>query len=74
LRKLIEGEQPPPATAGVPTVADLGERLVAKLEAMGRKPSTVEAVESHLRIHISTRRQTKTAPFCRRCSTASAPS
>jgi len=35
-----------------PTVAAMGGALVARLKAQGRKPSTLESVEGHLRAHI----------------------
>jgi integrase len=35
-----------------PTVAAVGGGLVAKLRAQGRKPSTIESVEGHIRTHI----------------------
>src|SRR5258708_6467623 len=34
-----------------PTVGAMGGALVAKLRAQGRKPSTLESVEGHLRAH-----------------------
>jgi hypothetical protein len=35
-----------------PTIAQLGEALIARLEAQGRKPSHIEGVRCHLRAHI----------------------
>jgi integrase len=35
-----------------PTIAQLGQALIARLEAQGRKPSHIEGVRCHLRAHI----------------------
>jgi integrase len=52
LRQLIDGDQPLPAAAGIPTVEELGNRLLSRLAAKGRKRSHIESVDSHLRVHI----------------------
>jgi integrase len=36
-----------------PTFAELGAMLEARLQSLGRKRSTIETVESHIRIHIA---------------------
>jgi len=41
------------ADRAAPTVVELGDMLVSRLENLGRKRSTIETVESHLRIHIA---------------------
>ncbi len=54
LRRVIDGEGPlrrPPERAA-PTVAELGRRLVDRLEVLERKRSHVETVESHVRVHL----------------------
>jgi hypothetical protein len=42
----------PPVVERV-TVKDAGDRLVAHLEALGRKPATIEAYESIVRVHLA---------------------
>jgi integrase len=51
LRRMIETEQPTPTRSDV-TLADAGQRLVAHLEAMGRKPSTLANYRSLLTTHL----------------------
>jgi integrase len=36
-----------------PTMAELGDMLGARLRSLGRKRSTIETVESHVRVHIA---------------------
>jgi hypothetical protein len=38
-----------------PTVTQLGQALIARLEAQGRKPSHIEGVRCHLRAHVDPR-------------------
>jgi len=52
LRRHIEALTLAPAVAEAVTVEDAGQRLVERLEALGRKRSHLEAVRSHLRQHI----------------------
>jgi integrase len=51
LREVMEQVAPPPASRV--TVREAGERLVAHLEALGRKRATIEAYESLLRVHLA---------------------
>jgi integrase len=54
LRRIMDSEQViRRADRAAPTVAELGDMLVSRLENLGRKRSTIETVESHLRIHIA---------------------
>jgi hypothetical protein len=50
LRVLMEEVTPPP-TSRV-GVEQAGRQLIAHLEALGRKPTTIEAAESLLRVHL----------------------
>lgn len=53
LRKLIEAVTSAPAATGDRlTVEEVGERLLQRLAIKGRKPATIEAVESTLRVHL----------------------
>ena len=55
LRRLMDAEEllrPPDRAA--PTLGDFGEMLTSRLQTLGRKRSTIESVESHVRIHIAT--------------------
>jgi len=54
LRRLMDAEEllrPPDRAA--PTLGELGEMLTSRLQTLGRKRSTIESVESHVRIHIA---------------------
>jgi integrase len=54
LRRLMDAEElVRDADRAAPTMADLGEMLESRLRSLGRKPSTIETVESHVRIHIA---------------------
>jgi integrase len=50
LRAMI-ADVPPPADSRV-GLAEAGAALIAHLEALGRKPATIEAYESLLRVHL----------------------
>ena len=50
LRKLIE-EAPPPEASRV-GVGEAGRALIENLTALGRKPATIEAYDSLLRVHL----------------------
>jgi integrase len=50
LRKLID-EAPPPEASRV-GVGEAGRALIEHLEALGRKPATIEAYDSLLRVHL----------------------
>lgn len=52
LRRRMEATEAPTAPAGGLTVQEAGARLVASLEARGRKASTLAAYESTLRVHL----------------------
>lgn len=52
LRKLIETTTAAPAVADRITVSEAGERWVEHLEGLGRKPATISAYRSDLRVHI----------------------
>lgn len=52
LRRHIEALTLAPVVVEVVTVEDAGQRLVERLEALGRERSHLEAVRSHLRRHI----------------------
>ena len=52
LRRHIEALTLAPVVVEAVTVEDAGQRLVERLEALGRKRSHLEAVRSHLRQHI----------------------
>jgi integrase len=52
LRKAIEATRPAPVVAERLTVGEVGARLIAHLESMGRKRSTTMAYESMLRVHL----------------------
>ncbi|MEK6272462.1 MAG: site-specific integrase [Actinomycetota bacterium] len=51
LRQLMEQVAPPPESRV--SVQEAGERLIAHLEALGRKPATTEAYDSLLRVHLA---------------------
>ena len=51
LRKLIE-EAPPPEASRV-DVGQAGRALIEHLRALGRKPATIEAYDSLLRVHLA---------------------
>ena len=51
LRKLID-EAPPPEASRV-DVAQAGRALIEHLRALGRKPATIEAYDSLLRVHLA---------------------
>jgi integrase len=51
MRRMIERGQAAP-TERV-SVGEAGERLIAHLEALGRKPATTEAYDSLLRVHLT---------------------
>jgi integrase len=51
LRRLI-ADVPPPTPTRV-SVDEAGERLIGHLRALGRKPATIEAYESLLRVHLA---------------------
>ena len=52
LRRHIEALTLAPVVVEAVTVEDAGQRLVERLEALGRERSHLEAVRSHLRQHI----------------------
>lgn len=52
LRRAIETTASAPVVAERLTVGEVGARLIAHLEAMGRKRSTTMAYESMLRVHL----------------------
>ena len=54
LRRLMDAEEllrPPDRAA--PTLDELGDMLTSRLQTLARKRSTIESVESHVRIHIA---------------------
>jgi integrase len=52
LRRRMEAEMPTVATGERRTVEEAGERLIARLESLGRKPSTLSTYRSLLRTHL----------------------
>jgi len=52
MRRRIEAELAAPRVAARVTVADAGARLLAHLEGLGRKRSTLQGYESFLRVHL----------------------
>jgi integrase len=50
LRRRIDAEQP--ASNGAVTFSEAGERLIAHLEAIGRKPTTLNTYRSSFRTHL----------------------
>jgi integrase len=54
LRRLMDAEEIVRSRdRAAPTLAELGDMLEARLESLGRKRSTIETVESHVRVHIA---------------------
>src|SRR4051794_16673586 len=53
LRRRIETDLPEPSVAARLTVGEAGARLLAHLEGLGRKRSTLQGYESFLRVHLA---------------------
>lgn len=54
LRRLMDADEVVRSKdRAAPTFAELGATLEARLQSLGRKRSTIETVESHIRIHIA---------------------
>ena len=54
LRRLMDAEETVRAPdRAAPTMAELGDMLAVRLQSLGRKRSTIETVDSHVRIHIA---------------------
>jgi len=54
LRRLMDVEETVRAPdRAAPTMAELGDMLAVRLQSLGRKRSTIETVDSHVRIHIA---------------------
>jgi hypothetical protein len=53
LRRRMEAELAEPSVADRVTVGEAGARLLAHLESLGRKRSTLEGYESFLRVHLA---------------------
>ena len=53
MRRRIEAELPAPTVVDRLTVGDAGARLLAHLESLGRKRSTLQSYESFLRVHLA---------------------
>jgi integrase len=54
LRRIMDSEQlVRRADRAAPTLGAMGEMLTARLQSLGRKRSTIETVESHVRVHIA---------------------
>jgi integrase len=53
MRRRIEAELPAPTVVDRLTVGEAGARLLAHLESLGRKRSTLQSYESFLRVHLA---------------------
>ena len=54
LRRIMDSEQRiRRADRAAPSMAEMGEMLGVRLQSLGRKRSTIETVESHVRVHIA---------------------
>jgi integrase len=54
LRRLMDADETVRAPdRAAPTMAELGDMLAVRLQSLGRKRSTIETVDSHVRIHIA---------------------
>jgi integrase len=52
LRRAMQHHMAAPVTERL-TVQEAGDRLIVHLEALGRRPSTIEDYKSHLRVHLA---------------------
>ena len=54
LRRIMDSEQPVRRTdRATPTLGEIAEMHAVRLQSLGRKRSTIETVESHVRVHIA---------------------